>query len=39
MNQDTIEKIIEAVKSRPEVKLLYLFGSQAIGNTGPMRTP
>ncbi len=36
MDSQKLEKIREVIISHPEIKLAYLFGSQATGNTGPM---
>jgi uncharacterized protein len=36
MDKDKLEKIVNVFENTPEVKLAYLFGSQARGDVGPM---
>lgn len=36
MVKDKIKKIVAYCKSKPEIKLAYVFGSQANGETGPL---
>ena len=36
MDSGQLAKIKEVIASHPEIKLAYLFGSQATGNVGPM---
>ena len=36
MTQEEIKKIVAYCKSKPEIKLAYIFGSQANGETGPL---
>lgn len=36
MTKEEIKKIVAYCKSKPEIKLAYIFGSQANGETGPI---
>ncbi|RJQ32346.1 hypothetical protein C4572_01340 [Candidatus Parcubacteria bacterium] len=36
MENDKIEKIVNIIKSYPEIKLAYFFGSKARGDSGPL---
>lgn len=36
MDKKLIKQIIPVFENHPEVKLVYVFGSQATGNTGPL---
>jgi predicted nucleotidyltransferase len=36
MNKEKLNNLIKIFKSHKEIKLVYLFGSQATGKTGPL---